>query len=87
MTHRVGMVGTVCRARARIEFWTEKLLIVERAMAVEMQRPIRSRRTNLLWFLYRERTVCTHVIAELSTFAQEANDTSIDESTPEELNT
>jgi hypothetical protein len=74
MTPSAEMIGGSSRARARIELWREKLSIVERAMEAELRRPMRERRTNLLFFLYREKSVCTNVIAELSIVAQAAND-------------
>jgi hypothetical protein len=79
MTPPAEMVGTSSRARARLELWREKLSIVEHAMAAELRRPMRDRRTNLLFFLYREKSVCINVISELLPFAQEPNDSSIDD--------
>ena len=76
VTHRIGVVGTGRMARARIELWSQKLAIVEHALAVELQKPYRFRRTNLLHFLHREKTVCTNVISELGPFADEGDDTS-----------
>jgi hypothetical protein len=63
------------RLQTRLEFWREKLVTVERALEAEMRKRYRSRNSNLLLFLYREKVVCANVISELYALVEEANDT------------
>jgi hypothetical protein len=62
--------------QTRLKRWREKLVLVEHALEAEMQKDYRSRRMNLLLFLYREKVICTNIISELHSLAEESNDTS-----------
>lgn len=62
--------------QSRLELWNGKLALVEQALESELQKHYRSRHEFLLYFLYREKVVCTNVISELRALTEEADDTS-----------
>jgi hypothetical protein len=64
------------RLQCRLEVWSEKLELVERALEITMQKDYRSRDARELMLLYREKVICTNVISELRALAEEANTTS-----------
>lgn len=51
--------------QTRLEFWKERLVLVENALEGELQKNYRDRRASLLMFLYREKVICANIISEL----------------------
>jgi hypothetical protein len=62
--------------QTRLAGWNEKVELVERALEVELQKDYLSRDRRLLVFLYYQKIICTTVISELCSLAEEVNSAS-----------
>ena len=60
------------KLQTRLDVWGERLTLVERALAGELEKEYFSRKMEFLLFLDREKRICACVISELRALSEDA---------------